>query len=76
MALSLEIWFEVSQRTYGPELKHTVRSVTKDFITGTVLFSLFYSYFSKNRTNRRFFIDLENLNHLEFSETLFNLGEF
>jgi hypothetical protein len=30
------------------------------------LFSLFESYFSKNRTNRRFFADLENQDQLDY----------
>jgi hypothetical protein len=36
---------------------------------------LSYSYFSRNRTNRRFFTDLENLEPLGYSETLFDPGE-
>jgi hypothetical protein len=41
-----------------------------------LLFSLLYSCFSEIRTNRRFFIDLENPDFLEYSETLFDPGEF
>jgi hypothetical protein len=33
-------------------------------------------FFSGIRTNRRFFTDLENSDHLEFSETLIDPGEF
>jgi hypothetical protein len=40
------------------------------------MFSLFYSCFSRNRTNRRFSTDLENPDRSEFSETLFDPSEF
>jgi hypothetical protein len=37
---------------------------------------LLYSCFSGIRTNRRFSINLGNLDHLEYSKTLYDLGEF
>jgi hypothetical protein len=37
---------------------------------------LLWSCFSKNMANRRFFTYLENLDHLKYSKTLYDLGEF
>jgi hypothetical protein len=63
MALSLDVQFRVTE-----DFIFTSRPIAHIF--------LILSCFDRKRTNRRFFTDLENPNHLEFSETLFDPGEF
>jgi hypothetical protein len=67
------------QQTYGLKPRRTVQSVTGDFILTSCLMALtflFYICFSRNRTNRRFSTDLENLKHLEYLKSLYNPYEF
>jgi hypothetical protein len=70
---------KTSKQTYGLELGRTVRSVTGDFILTSRLIApifLFYNFFDRDRTNRRFSKDLENPDHFEYSETLYDPSEF
>jgi hypothetical protein len=70
---------KTSKQTYGLEPERTVQSVTEDFILinhPKAPIFLFWGCFSKVMTNRRFSTNLENSNHLEYSETLYNPGEF
>jgi hypothetical protein len=70
---------KTSKRTYSPVPRHMIQNVTGNFIFTKRLIAyvfLFTSYFNRNRTNRRFSIDLENLEPLGYSETLFDPGEF
>jgi hypothetical protein len=56
-----DVWSKVSQRTYGPEPKSTIQSLTRNFIFTScpvALVSLFESCFSRNRTNDRYFLSI------------------
>jgi hypothetical protein len=77
--LEADVRSKVAQRTYGIKPKRMVRNMTGDFILISCLKApvfLFYGCFSRVRTNRMFFINLENPDHLEFLEMLYDLGEF
>jgi hypothetical protein len=84
--LGVNIWSR--DRTYGPKC-HNGRTapsldVRLECDKGTpflpavpqLLFSLFYSCFSRNMTNRRFSIDLDNSDQSDYSNMFFNPGEF
>ena len=57
-----DVQFDVSQRTYNPEPKHKVQSVTENFIFTSLPIapvSLFWSCFSRNRTNDWSFLSIQ-----------------
>ena len=69
----------VTRWTYALEPEHTVnvRQENPIFTYHPIaLVFLTLRYFSGNRTNRRFSIDLENPGFSEYSETLIDPGEF
>jgi hypothetical protein len=75
----LDTWLVVTRWTYSPKPGRTVnvRRGNPIFTKRPIaLFSLFKSCFSGIMTNRRFSIDLENPDLLEFLKTLIDLGEF
>ena len=76
----MRFYLKISERTYGIEPGRTVQSIQRDFLLTSRLiapiFFIFYSCFSGIGTNRRFFTNLGEPGHLEYLETLYNLGEF
>jgi hypothetical protein len=70
---NLEADVRSRNQMYGPKCD---RGLYFHQVVPKLLFSLFYNCFSRNRTNRKFSIDLEISDRSEFSKTCYDSGEF